>query len=73
LPEKSHVKPPSPITPVNTTTSVWHFSFTQVDILDIEIRKAPAFVGAVVSLQEEMGRNPNGWNILDVTPMDAIF
>ncbi len=55
------------------TTSDWHFRFAQPDLLDIEIRKKLTFVGAFSFSREEWGSNPNDWNILDVTLMNAII
>jgi hypothetical protein len=40
--QKTHVKPPNHITQYQTTTSEWHFSLTQFDVLNIEIKTSKA-------------------------------
>jgi len=43
--QKSHVKPLTHLTPYQTTTSTWHFSYAQPAILDIEIKKEASPAG----------------------------
>jgi hypothetical protein len=40
--QKTHVKPHIPLTPYQTTTSIWRISFPQPAIMDIEIKKKKA-------------------------------
>jgi hypothetical protein len=39
--QKSHVKPQNHLSPHSPTTSAWHFSYAQPDIIETGIKKSP--------------------------------
>ena len=67
--QKAHVKPPNDLSASNKRRSSWHVSSLQTAILDIQIKKAPASVGAFTVKSSKSFVD----NILDATPLFAIF
>jgi hypothetical protein len=65
--QKTHVKPPSQLTPFQTATSAWHFSSAQPDILDIDRKKDNENLRGPIYLTGDHIHNSFVVTILDVS------